>query len=99
MANNVEDESNYLETEDSGKIHYYIWNFSIFNFQFPDEESKARRDILVSNGLDEKIYIEIQPIRLVAQTELQEQQVHFGVGLLNPEANLGVSISYYIQNY
>ena len=47
----------------------------------------------MSNALDQKIKIEILPTKLVKQTELREQKVNVGFGLLDPEVNLGVSIS------
>ena len=66
----------------------------ILSYHFPDDESKSRRDIFVSDSLDRKIKIEILPARLAQQSGLREHQVQLGVGLLDPALNIGVSIYY-----
>ena len=45
---------------------------------FLDEETKGKRDIVISNGLLTKLHVVIQPIKLNKQAMLQGRQMAVG---------------------
>ena len=63
---------------------------------FLDEETKGKRDIVISNGLLTKLHVVIQPIKLNKQAMLQGRQMAVGVegGMNQVGLNLKVRIDH-----
>ena len=63
---------------------------------FLDEETKGKRDIVISNGLLTKLHVVIQPIKLNKQAMLQGRQMAVGGegGMNQVGLNFKVSIDH-----
>ena len=60
---------------------------------FLDEETKGKRDIVISNGLLTKLHVVIQPIKLNKQAMLQGRQMGVGGGGGMGQAGLNFKVS------